>query len=80
MRSARRTPGPPLHTTRKGRLAPYDAAAERRAAHNLQLDLAEGSLAIAAASMSLTNHMYHEVLRDQEMPEANPLNAVEVEA
>lgn len=73
MRPATRT-GPPLHTTRRGRLAPYDKAAERRAAHNIELDLADGIMAIAAASMSLTNHMYHEVLREQGMPEANPLN------
>lgn len=76
MRPAQRRPAPPNHTPRKGRLAPYEKAAERRAAHQVEIDLAEGLLNIAAASMSLTNHMYHEVLRDQGMPEANPLNVV----
>lgn len=80
MRVARRTPGPPAHTTRRGRLAPYNTASERRAAHSVDLDLADGIMAISAASMSLTNHMYHEVVREQGMPQANPLNMLEVEA
>lgn len=75
MRPAHRRPAPPLHTPRVGRLAPYDRATERRAAR-LELDMVDATTAIAAASMSLTNHMYHEVVRDQAMPEANPLNSV----
>lgn len=79
MRPAHRQPSPPAHTTRKGRLAPYNAAAERQRVQTLdrELALAEGMVAISSVSLSLTNHIYHEVLREQGMPEANPLNSVQ---
>lgn len=76
MRPAYRKPSPPNHTPRKGRLAPYDRAGERQAVGNIdrELALAEGMVAISQASLSLTNHIYNEMVRDNTMPDPNPLN------
>lgn len=78
MRPAHRKPAPPNHTPRKGRLAPYDRAAERQAIRhrNIDLEVAEGIIAIHNASVALSNNMLHAALRPDGMPEANPLNSV----
>lgn len=79
MRPAHRKPSPPPHVPRKGRLAPYDRPAERQASLTLahSITIAEAHVALATASMSLTNHIYNEMLRDNGFPEANPLNSVQ---